>query len=253
MSESVRAFARGLTVIRAFGAHAPQMTLAEVGRATDLSRATARRLLLTLEDEGYVRRRGDVFSLTPRVLDLGYAFLSSFSVAELAIPSLEALSATVNESSSVAVLEGSDVLYVARVPANRIMTVSIGLGSRFPAYRTSLGRVLLAALPDDDLDAIWAASDRAEPTPHTVSSLDDLRAALTEARTTGWALVDQELEIGVRSVAAPLVTSSGQTVAAINVSTHASRTPRTELIDRVVPALLEAARSINHALANQPG
>lgn len=252
MSESVRSFERGLRLIRSFGAENTQPTLADLARSTGLSRATVRRLLLTLIESGYVRRRDDRFQLTPRVLDLGYAYLASFAVPELAVPYLEELSEEIREASSVGVLEGADVVYVARVPAHRVMTVSIGLGSRFPAFRTSLGRVLLAALPDEDVAAIWNDSDRRDPTPRTVSSLDELLRGLGTVRKNGYAMVDQELELGVRSVAAPLHDVNGRTIAAVNISTHVSRTSTSELRSRFVPALLRAATSIDHALANRP-
>lgn len=252
MSESVRAFERGLRVIRCFGSAGPRLTLADVARATDLNRATARRLLMTLEEVGYVRRVGDRFALTPRVLDLGYAYLSSFAVPELALPYLEQLSEEVGEASSVGVLDGPDVVYVARVPTNRVMRVSIGLGTRFPAYRTSLGRALLAALPADEVAAIWEESDRRDPAPRTVTDLSALQARLAEVRSRGYALVDQELEIGVRSIAAPLTDACDSTVAAINISTHVSRTSKSELRQRFVPALLRTAAEINHALGSRP-
>ena len=248
MAETVRSFARGLAVIRAFGPEDPSLTLAEVARATDLSRATARRLLHTLEAEGYVRRRDDRFELTPRVLGLGYAFLSSFGVPQLALPFLEELSEELHESSSVGVLDGPDIVYVARVPASRVMTVSIGLGSRFPAYRTSLGRVLLAELPDERVAELWERSDRRDPTPTTVGSLDDLLARLEEVRADGWALVDQELEVGVRSIATGIRSTSGAALAAVNVSTHVGRTDEGELRARFVPRLVEAADGISRAL-----
>jgi IclR family transcriptional regulator, pca regulon regulatory protein len=252
MSETVRSFERGLRVIRSFGSHG-SLTLADVARATELNRATARRLLLTLEELGYVRRMDDRFALTPRVLDLGYAYLASFAVPELALPYLEELSEEVREASSVGVLDGTEVTYVARVPAKRVMTVSIGLGTRFPAYRTSLGRALLAALPDEEIAGIWERSDRSEPTARTVEHLDDLLAHLRTVRERGFALVDQELEMGVRSVAAPLHDTTGRTIAAVNISTHVSRTSKSELRQRFVPALLRTTREIDHALANRPG
>jgi IclR family transcriptional regulator, pca regulon regulatory protein len=253
MSESVRAFERGLSVIRSFGSHGSQMTLAEVARASGLSRATARRLLITLEELGYARRVNDRFALTPRVLDLGYAYLSSFALPQLALPYLEQLSEEVHEASSVGVLDATEVVYVARVPANRVMTVSIGLGTKFPAYRTSLGRALLAALPDEEVATIWEMSDRREPTPRTVTELEGLLRHLETVRERGYALVDQELELGVRSIAAPLHDASDRTVAAINVSTHVSRTSKAELQQRFIPALLRTATEIDHVLANRPG
>ncbi|MBS3940822.1 MAG: helix-turn-helix domain-containing protein [Actinobacteria bacterium] len=252
MTESVRSFERGLRVIRSFTTQTPEQTLADVARATDLNRATARRFLLTLEDLGYVRRVGDRFTLTPRVLDLGYAYVSSFGVPQLALPYLELLSEQVHEASSLGVLDGAEIVYVARVPAKRVMTVSIGLGTRFPAFRTSLGRALLAELADDDVVAVWEASDRSDPTPRTVRELDALRQRLHEVRQHGYALVDQELEMGVRSLAAPVRDATGRAVAAINVSTHASRTTKQQLQQSFAPALLRTAADIGHALASRP-
>ncbi len=228
------------------------MTVAQVARATGLNRATARRLLHTLGSLGYARRSGDAFSLTPRVLELGYAFIGSFGVSALALPFLEQLSGEVHEAVSVGVLDDTDVVYIARVPGKRVMTISIGLGTRFPAYRTSLGRVLLSRLDDDDLADRWSRSDRTDPTPRTVADLDDLRRELDRVRQQGYALLDQELEIGVRSVAAPLHDARGQVVAAMNVSTHTTRTTTAELTDQVVPALLRTAEELNRVLATRP-
>ncbi|MFA9444088.1 IclR family transcriptional regulator C-terminal domain-containing protein [Egicoccus sp. AB-alg6-2] len=252
MTDSVRAFERGLRVIRSFTADTSLQTLADVARATDLNRATARRFLLTLEELGYVRRVGDLFTLTPRVLDLGYAYVSSFGVPQLAQPYLEQLSEQLHEAASVGVLDGAEVVYVARVPAKRVMTVSIGLGTRFPAYRTSLGRALLAWLPDDEVERLWDVSDKQQPTSRTVADLDSLRQRLRAVRRLGYALVDQELEIGVRSVAAPVRDATGRPVAAINLSTHVSRTTKQDLQQRFAPALLRTAGQIEHALSSRP-
>ena len=252
MSESVRAFERGLRVIRTFGAGRSELTLTEVAQAADLNRATARRLLLTLEEQGYARRVRDRFSLTPRVLELGYAYLSTFAIPDLALPYLEDLSLEVRESTSIGVLDGTDVTYVGRVPSQRIMSVSIGLGTRFPAYRTSLGRALMAALSDDEVVELWGRSDRSSPTPHTVTDLDQLQARLAEVRRRGFALLDQELEVGVRSIAAPLHDVTGRTIAAVNISTHTSRTTLRELRATFVPALLRTTAEIDRALANRP-
>ncbi|MBY5164252.1 IclR family transcriptional regulator domain-containing protein [Salsipaludibacter albus] len=247
--ESVQSFARGLAVIRSFGQQAPRQSVSEVATATGLSRATARRLLHTLEGEGLARRSGNDFELTARVLDLGFAFLSSLSVAQLAQPFLDELSATTGESTSVAVLDDTEVVYVARVQANRLMTVAIGLGTRFSAYQTSLGRAQLAWLPDDRVARVWSDSDRRRTTPRTIDTLDDLRASLAEVRERGWALVDQELELGVRSVAAPIRDGSDDVVAAVNVSTHAARTSREDVDEQIVPPLLRAAEGISQAMA----
>lgn len=252
VSEFVQSFERGLSVIRSFAYLGQPQTLSEVATSTGLSRATARRLVLTLEKLGYVRNRQGRFELTPRILELGYAFLSSFSVPELAIPYLERFSADVNESSSAAVLDGTSIVYVARIPANRLMTVSIGLGSRFPAYQTSLGRVLMAPLDDEEVAELWESSDRSGGTDRTVETLGGLVARLDEVRSQGWALVDQELEVGVRSLAAPVKNSAGDTVAAANVSTHATRTTEAELVDRFLPELLRTTEDISRAVSAHP-
>lgn len=252
MSDTVRAFERGLEIIRCIGSAGPGMTVAEVARASELSRATARRFLLTLERLGYVRRDDGCFSLTPKILDLGYTYLASFGAAELARPLLEDLSTTVRESSSMAVLDGPDVVYVARVQANRVMTVSLGIGARLPAYCTSMGRALMADLSPGEIRSLWESSDRSHPTERTVRTLTELRTRLAMVREHGWAMVDQELEVGVRSVAAPVRTRNGDTIAAINLSTHASRTSPGELRDRFVPALLTTAHTLGQALEHHP-
>ncbi|MGC7096922.1 IclR family transcriptional regulator [Amycolatopsis lurida] len=248
----VQSLDRGLAVIRAFGADAPELTLSDVARITGLTRAAARRFLLTLADLGYVRTDGKYFSLTARVLELGYAYLSSMSLPEVATPHLERLSAEVHESSSVSVLEGGDIVYVARVAVSRIMTVSINVGTRFPAYATSMGHVLLAGLPDDRLDEYLAQARLDRLTAHTLTSEAALRAELAEVRGRGWALVDQELEEGLRSVAAPIRSREGKVVAAVNVSTHASRTTLDAVRDEMVPRLLAAAERIEADLAVAP-
>jgi IclR family transcriptional regulator, pca regulon regulatory protein len=246
----VQSLERGLAVIRSFDSEHPDLTLSEVAARTGLTRATARRLLLTLGDLGYVSTNGRRFSLTPRVLDIGYAYLSSLNVQQIAQPYLEALSERVHESVSVTVLDGADIVYVARVPTKRIMTISLGLGSRLPAYCTSMGRVLLAELAPEDL-----AGTLPEPlerhTEHTVTSAADLAVVLKQVRAQGWALVDQELEMGLRSVAAPLRDSSGRAVAAMNVSTQVARTPMEELHERFVPELVTTAGQISEALAKR--
>jgi len=246
----VQSLERGLAVIRSFDAEHPDLTLSEVAARTGLTRATARRLLLTLGELGYVATNGRRFSLTPRVLDIGYAYLSSLNVQQIAQPYLEALSERVHESVSVTALDGADIVYVARVPTKRIMTISLGLGSRLPAYCTSMGRVLLAELAPEDLAG--ALPERLERhTEHTVTSVADLAVVLKQVRAQGWALVDQELEMGLRSVAAPLRDSSGRAVAAMNVSTQVARTPMEELHERFVPELVTTAGQISEALAKR--
>jgi IclR family pca regulon transcriptional regulator len=244
-SDFVQSLERGLAVICAFDRDHSELTLSEVAAATGVTRATARRFLLTLVRLGYMRTDGKFFSLTPRVMELGYAYLSSLSLPEVAEPHLKALVAELNESSSVSVLDGHDVVYIARVPVSRIMTVAISVGTRFPAYATSMGRILLAALPEDDLEAYLTGLRMARITPRTVASEPALRAELTKVRTQGFALVDQELEEGLRAVAAPIRDRSGRVVAAINVSTHASRTPLEMMRRRLLPPLLATAARIS--------
>lgn len=245
----VQSLERGLAVIRSFSTERPRQTLSDVARATGLTRATARRLLLTLRQLGYVRDSDGHFELTARVLDIAYAFIASLNVPEIAQPYMERLSEQVHEASSIAVLDDTEMVYVARVPAKRIMTVSIGLGSRFPAYQTSLGRALLAELADDDVTDIFERSDLSRATERTVRTSAELLERLAVVRENGWALVDQELEIGVRSLAAPIRDCDGVAVAAINVSTHAGRTDLDQVHEIFLPRLLDAAEQISTALA----
>lgn len=243
-SDYVQSLGRGLAVIRAFDAEHPRRTLSDVARATDLTRATARRFLLTLVELGYVRTDGSMFWLTPRVLELGYSYLSSLSLPEVSGPHLEALAERVRESSSVSILDGDDVVYVARVPVSRIMTVGINIGTRFPAFATSMGRVLLAGLPADDLTAYL---DRVRLTPltgKTITTADALGRELDRVRSDGFCLVDQELEEGLRSIAAPIHDGHGAVVAAANVSTQAARHSADAVRTELLPALLDATRAI---------
>lgn len=237
----VQSLERGLAVIRAFDADHRALTLSEVAAATGVTRAAARRFLLTLAELGYVRNEGRYFSLTARVLELGYAYLSSLSLPEVAEPHLEALVAQVDESSSLSVLDGTDIVYVARVPVRRIMTVAISVGTRFPAYATSMGRVLLAGLPADELDKLLAEVKLEQLTGRTVTSMEALRAELARVRAQGWALVNQELEEGLRAIAAPVRDPSGKVVAAVNVSAHATRTLESMRRDLLPPLLATTA------------
>jgi IclR family transcriptional regulator, pca regulon regulatory protein len=240
----VQSLERGLAVIRAFDADRPELTLSDVARVTGLTRAAARRFLLTLSDLGYVRTDGRYFRLSPRVLELGYAYLSSLTLPEVAEPHLERLVADVRESSSVSVLDGDDIVYVARVPTSRIMRVAINVGTRFPAYATSMGRVMLAGLPEDELEAYLGAVRLDRLSTRTVTTTDALRAELDRARRQGWALVDQELEEGLRSVAAPIRDRAGRVVAAVNLSVHASRTSTESVRRQLIPPLLATAARI---------
>ena len=247
-SHFVQSLERGLAVIRAFDTEHPELTLSDVARETGLTRAAARRFLLTLADLGYVRSDGRRFLLTARVLELGYAYLSALSLPEVAEPHLEALVAEVRESSSVSVLDGDDIVYVARVPTSRIMRVAINVGTRFPAYATSMGRVQLAGLSDDDLTAYLKRVKLKPLTAHTLATEAELRGELARIRAQGWALVDQELEEGLRSVAVPIRDRDGAVVAAVNVSAHASRATKDIVRKTLLPPLLETASRIESDL-----
>ncbi|MFJ7077191.1 IclR family transcriptional regulator C-terminal domain-containing protein [Streptomyces sp. NPDC098781] len=219
----VKSFERGLAVIRCFDADHPARTLSDVAHTCELTRAAARRLLLTLADLGYVRQDGRLFRLTPRVLELGYSYLAGYTLPQIAEPHLEQLVAQVRESSSLCVLDGDDIVYVARVPTSRIMTASITVGTRFPAYVTSVGRVILAHLPQEEAELRLTGGELKSFTPRTLTSPDALRAELRRVRRQGYALVDQELEEGLRSVAAPVRDRDGEVVAAVNIAVHAGR------------------------------
>lgn len=247
-SEFVQSLARGLSVITAFSSERPSMTLTEVAQVTGLTRAAARRFLLTLHRLGYVYMNDREFSLSPRTLELGYAYLSTTPFWELATPHMETLVDQLHESCSVSVLDGDEVVYVARVPTKRIMTIALAVGSRLPAYATSMGRVLLAGLPADELDAYLKRVTLKPLTPRSVTNRDTLREILDEVREQGWALVDQELEQGVRSVAAPLRDGTGRVIGAINVSAHAARTTLDQLRREFLPALLDTADAISRGM-----
>lgn len=241
----VQSLSRGLAVIRAFGAESPRMTLTQVAERTGLSRAAARRFLLTLVHEGYAVTDGRLFWLSPRILELGFAFLASMGIWDVAMPLMEEVVRRTGESCSASVLDGQDIVYVARVPASRIMTVSLGIGSRLPAYATSMGRVMLAGLPPEDLDAFLAKADLRRLTDRTITDEAELRRAIDQARTSGWALVDEELERGLRSLSVPVRDRGGRVLAALNVSCHASRTTVQQMIVEFLPLLQGVAREIS--------
>jgi IclR family pca regulon transcriptional regulator len=246
--EFVQSLERGLAVIRAFSAENHELTLSDVARLTGLSRASARRFLHTLVELGYVRTDGRLFALRPKILELGYAYLSSLSLPEIAMPHLEQLVEKVHESSSVCVLDGDEVVYVARVPTRRIMRIAIAVGTRFPAYATSMGRVLLAGQTDEWLDGYLAHTALKTITPHTIADPKRLRTELRRIRRDGYGVVDQELEEGLRSVAAPIRDAAGRVVAAVNLSTHASRATIDSMRETLLPPLLATAGAIEEDL-----
>jgi IclR family pca regulon transcriptional regulator len=263
----IEALARGLDVIRAFQPGQPAMSLAKVAGAAGLARPTARRILLTLEQMGYVRavepleQMGHVravdrkaldrkavdrkYELTPRVLELGMSYVLSRNLWEVARPHMERLVARTHESSSIAQLDGSDIVYVARVAVPKIVALAVTIGTRFPAMQTSLGKVLLAALPPEEVERVLAEPSRSGITPRVLPGSEERAATLREVRARGWALTDEELAAGIRSVAAPLRDGDGQVIASLNVNTHAAETPVDVLTGEYLPLLLQTAGAIS--------
>ena len=247
----VRALAKGLAVIEAFDTRSPSMTLSDVAKKTSLSRGTARRLLLTLVELGYAGFDGKRFGLQPRALNLGFAYLHSQNLWQLGQPYMVELVERVHESCSIAVLDRTEIVYVARVPTSvRIMSINLGIGTRLPAFATSMGRVLLAALSAEEVEELLThASPLARYTPKSVVDPPALLREIDAVRRQGWALVDQELEMGLRSIAVPIFDAGGRAVAALNIGTHASRWPIQKLTQEVLPLLKQTAASISSLLA----
>jgi len=259
----VVSLARGLDIIKAFaavsepGADLPRnmrpadaMTLSEVAEKTGLARAVVRRFLYTLVELGYVITDGKYFRLTAKILDLGFAYLSSFSLPKIAERFLEEVTLETKESSSASVLDGPDIVYVARVKTRRIMSVSLGIGSRLPAFCTSMGRVLLAHLPSESLDQYFKTAKLSAFTDKTIYQPEALRKELSSVAKQGFALIDQELELGLRSLAVPVFGGRGKAVAAINVGTQAARTTKTQLLQEYLPVLRKAAKNISSCLGH---
>jgi IclR family transcriptional regulator, pca regulon regulatory protein len=256
----VVSLARGLEIIKAFG-QAPAepeqipnlrpsdaLTVSEVAEKTGLARAVVRRFLYTLVELGYVITDGKYFRLTARILDLGYAYLSSFPLPKIAERFLEQVTQETKESSSASVLEGFDIVYVARVQTRRIMSISLSVGSRLPAFCTSMGRVLLAQLPEQMLERYLQSATFSKFTERTICNPDELRKEIRTVSKQGYALVDQELELGLRSLAVPVVDGRSRTVAAVNVSTQAARTSKAAMLQNFLPALRRAATDISSCL-----
>jgi IclR family pca regulon transcriptional regulator len=245
----VQSLERGLAVIKAFSADEPELTLSDIARRTGMTRAAARRFLLTLADLGYVTTVDRKFSLRPTVLELGYTYLSLMSFPQVATPHLTALSDQVHETTSLAVLDGDDIVYVVRVGARRVVASGLTVGTRLPAYLTSHGRVQLAARTDDEIDA-YLSRVRLEPrTARTVTDPARLRAVLLKVRAQGWCLVDQELEEGVTSIAVPVHDALGTVIASVNVGTHSRRLPPGPLKQLALGPLQETARQVERDIA----
>jgi IclR family pca regulon transcriptional regulator len=236
--------ARGLSVIRAFNGATPQLTIAEVARLSGLPRAAARRCLHTLERLGYVGSDGRRYSLRPKILALGYAFMSSTPLSATLQPVLERVSERLHESSSAAALDEDEIVYIARAATRRIMSVTLNVGTRLPAYCTSMGRVLLAHLPREELDDFLGRVRLKAITERTITSRDTLRRVLEQVLERGYALVDQELEIGLRSIAVPVRSATGAVIAAMNASAQAARISRREMESRFLPVLQQGAGEV---------
>lgn len=241
--------ARGLAVIHAFEERKRHLTIAQISHRTEIPRASVRRCLLTLMKLGYVTTDGRTFSLLPKMLTLGHAYLSSTPLAVAAQPILDRLSDRLNEACSMATLEGDEILYVARssIPL-RLVSMDLSIGSRLPAYCTSMGQILLAALDDAALEEYLENADLQRRTSKTLTTRDAIRQVVQEIRQQGWVISDQELEPGLRSLAVPLRDSAGQVHAALNVGTPASRVTRGEVETRFLPVLLEASRELSKRL-----
>jgi IclR family pca regulon transcriptional regulator len=247
----IEALARGLDVIKSFRAGRPSMTLSEVAAEAGLARPTARRVLITLTQLGYVRGEAGTFSLTPRVLELGTTYVESLGLWDVARPHMEWLVARTHESTSIAQLDGSDIVYVARVAVPKIVTLVVSIGPRFPALQTSLGKVLLAALPDHEVDEVLAQPSRSGVRPLWSPTRRERVAALQEVRARGWAMTDEQLAPGIRSVAAPLRDGAGRVVAAMNVNAHALETSVDKLLGVYLPPLLSAASEVSADFARR--
>jgi IclR family transcriptional regulator, pca regulon regulatory protein len=236
-TDFVGGFAKGLRVIEAFGEAAPRLSITDVARLTDLDRATARRCLLTLAELGYADYDGKYFSLTPKILRLGHAYLSATPLPTVIQPHLDQLSDRVGQSASASVLDDTEVVYIARAAQKRVMSINLGPGSRLPAYCASMGRVLLASLSDNDARTILHRSDLRASTPFTKTDPEALLAEFAQVRLHGYAIIDQELELGLCSIAVPLRNARGKTLAALNIGTPAAQVPANELAARYLAAL----------------
>jgi IclR family pca regulon transcriptional regulator len=242
----VASLEKGLMVIEAFDASRPRLTLSDVAKLTGITRATARRYLRTLTRLNYADFDGRYFSLSPRILRLGYAYLSSAPLSNRLQPFLEKISEETGESSSAAVLDGDDIVYIARSATRRIMSIGLGVGSRLPAYCTSLGRAILAYQSEAEIEAYLRRVRLEARTPRTVTDKAELRSILQATRAQGYAIVNEELEFGLRSIAAPLIQKSGTVSIALNISAQAGRVPASEMEERFLPALRAASEALRY-------
>jgi IclR family pca regulon transcriptional regulator len=247
-TDLIGGFAKGLKIIEAFGEAQPRLSIAEAAKETGLDRATARRCLLTLAQLGYADYDGKYFSLTPRILRLGYAYLSATPLPHIVQPFLDRLSEEVGQSASVSVLDGTDIVYVARASQKRVMSINLMPGSRLPAYCASMGRVLLAALPETEARALIEAAPRQAFTPRTKTEIAELMTELQWVREKGHAVIDQELELGLCSIAVPLFGVKGRVVAALNIGAPAAHVPAAEMAERYLSVMQGVAGQLRPLL-----
>lgn len=247
--EFIQSLERGLEVICAFGPGATEQTVGDLAAKTGLTRATIRRFLITLSELGYVESDGRLFRLTPKVLKLGYSFLSGLGFPDVALPHLERLVAEVDESSEASILDGDDIVYVLRVPSTAMMTLAINVGARMPAHATAMGKVLLASLSDEALDAYLERAALTKILPRTITDPMRLRSQLEQVRDAGYAFADRELEEGLVAIAAPVRGRDGRALGAINLSTHEMRRSVASVRDELVEPLLRTAQAIEIDLA----
>lgn len=247
-TDFIGGLAKGLRVIEAFGEAEPRLSISDVAKLTGLDRATARRCLLTLAELGYADYDGKFFTLTPRILRLGHAYLSVTPLPHIVQPFLDQLSETVGQSASVSVLDGAEIVYVARASQRRVMSINLMPGSRLPAACASMGRVLLAALPEAEARALIGPGPLRAYTPRTKTDPEEVMAELAEVRIQGYAVIDQELELGLCSIAVPLADARGRGVAALNIGAPAAQVPAASMAERYLPALQAAARQLRPLL-----
>lgn len=245
----VQSLARGLSILKTFDVDHSQMTLSQIASRTELSRAATRRFLLTLQHLGYVSVDGRNFQLTAKVLDLGFGYLSSLSLPEIAQPHLELLASRIHESASASVLDGTDIVYVARVPISRIMSIRINIGTRMPAHATSMGRVLLSGLTSTELANYVSSIEMPRYTPTTITTKSGLMKEIAKVRSNGYSIVDRELEYGLRSIAVPILSSSKRIVAAINVATSSQSNTLESMKKNILVELKDTASKISEDLA----
>lgn len=244
-TDFIGSFAKGLRVLEVFGGDSPRLSIAEVAEATGLDRATARRCLLTLHELGYADYDGKYFQLTPRVLRLGTGALAAMPLPQIVQPWLDQLSERIGQSSSVSILDETEIVYIARAAQQRVMSIGLMPGSRLPAHCTSMGRVLLAALPPEQARALIDRADLSPRTVHSVTDPEEIMARLTQVRAEGYAVIDQEVEIGLRSIAVPVLNARGAVVAALNTGLAVSGA---DLVRDYLPELLRVQAGLRKIL-----